>query len=58
LSELKRPGNPNSLEIENHISWDFAEAVNLPHSSQQEVINLYYLYILLLIIIINIFCLF
>ncbi|PKK55738.1 hypothetical protein RhiirC2_801631 [Rhizophagus irregularis] len=43
LSELKRSGNPNSLEIENHISWDFAEAVNLSHSSQQEVINLYYL---------------
>ncbi|CAB4378732.1 unnamed protein product [Rhizophagus irregularis] len=36
LSELKRSGNPNSLEIENHISWDFAEAVNLSHSSQQE----------------------
>ncbi|CAB4383124.1 unnamed protein product [Rhizophagus irregularis] len=31
-----RPGNPNSLEFENHISWDFAEGVHLPYSSQQE----------------------
>ncbi|CAB5382573.1 unnamed protein product [Rhizophagus irregularis] len=31
-----RSGNPNSLEFENHISWDFAEGVHLPYSSQQE----------------------
>jgi hypothetical protein len=32
-----RPGVPNSLDFENHISWDFAEAVQIPYSSQQEV---------------------
>jgi hypothetical protein len=32
-----RPGLPNSINIENHISWDFAEQVKLPYSSQQEV---------------------
>lgn len=37
LSKLLRPGKPNSLEFKNHISWDFAEAVHLPFSSQQEV---------------------
>uniref|UniRef100_U9TR14 DUF7869 domain-containing protein n=1 Tax=Rhizophagus irregularis (strain DAOM 181602 / DAOM 197198 / MUCL 43194) TaxID=747089 RepID=U9TR14_RHIID len=31
-----RPGVSNSLEFENHISWDFAEGVHLPYSSQQE----------------------
>ncbi|CAB4417947.1 unnamed protein product [Rhizophagus irregularis] len=31
-----RPGIPNSLDFENHISWDFAEAVQIPYSSQQE----------------------
>ncbi|CAB4376175.1 unnamed protein product [Rhizophagus irregularis] len=31
-----RSGNPNSLEFENHISWDFAEGAHLPYSSQQE----------------------
>ena len=32
-----RPGVPNSQDFENHISWDFAEAVQIPYSSQQEV---------------------
>jgi hypothetical protein len=32
-----RPGIPNSLDFENHMSWDFAEAVQIPFSSQQEV---------------------
>lgn len=29
----------NSLDIEIHISWDFAEQVHLPFSSQQVVIT-------------------
>lgn len=32
-----RPGISNSINIVNHISWDFAEQVKLPYSSQQEV---------------------
>lgn len=35
-SSLSRPGIPNLIEIENHISWDYAEAVHIPYSSQQE----------------------
>jgi len=34
---FSRPGKPNSIDIVNHISWDFAEQVKLPYSSQQEV---------------------
>ncbi|CAG8627172.1 23271_t:CDS:2 [Cetraspora pellucida] len=37
LSKLLRLVKPNSLELENHILWDFTEAVHLPFSSQQEV---------------------
>lgn len=40
LKEFKnasRPSIPNSQDFENHISWDFAEAVQIPYSSQQEV---------------------
>jgi hypothetical protein len=40
IEELIHSGVANSLEFENHISWDFAEAVHLPYSSQQEVIIL------------------
>ena len=37
-SELSRSNNePNSLDFENHISWDYAEQIKLPFSSQQEV---------------------
>jgi hypothetical protein len=32
-----RPGIPNSLDFENHMFWDFAKAVQIPFSSQQEV---------------------
>jgi hypothetical protein len=41
LKEFKntlRPGISNSRDFENHISWDFAEAVQIPYSSQQEVL--------------------
>jgi hypothetical protein len=31
---------PNSLEVTNHISWDFAEQIYLPQTTQQEVNNL------------------
>ncbi|CAG8829946.1 28436_t:CDS:2, partial [Gigaspora margarita] len=31
-----RPGKFNSLDIELHLSWDFAQQVHLPSSSQQE----------------------
>ncbi|CAB4381099.1 unnamed protein product [Rhizophagus irregularis] len=33
---FSRSGKPNSIDIVNHISWDFAEQVKLPYSSQQE----------------------
>ncbi|CAG8484835.1 11072_t:CDS:2, partial [Scutellospora calospora] len=33
---LIRPGKINSLDIELHLSWDFAQQVHLPSSSQQE----------------------
>lgn len=35
--EFLRPNEPNSLNFENHISWDYAEQVKIPFSSQQEV---------------------
>ncbi|KAF0412698.1 chaperonin: PROVISIONAL [Gigaspora margarita] len=31
------PGISNSIDITNHISWDFAESIQLPYSSQQEI---------------------
>ncbi|GES74104.1 hypothetical protein GLOIN_2v1777628 [Rhizophagus clarus] len=34
--EYLRPNNPNSFNFENHISWDYAEQVKIPFSSQQE----------------------
>ena len=34
---ITRPGKVNSLYIEVHLSWDFAQQVQLPSSSQQEV---------------------
>jgi len=37
FQNASRPGTPNSKDFENHISWDFAEAVQIPYSSQQEV---------------------
>ena len=41
-NQLKQIDSSNSLEFENHISWDFAEGVYLPYSSQQEVKFKYY----------------
>ncbi|CAG8830753.1 7323_t:CDS:1, partial [Gigaspora rosea] len=35
-TSLPRPGIPNTIDIENYISWDYAEAVHIPYSSQQE----------------------
>ena len=37
FQDAPRPSVPNSQDFENHISWDFAEAVQIPYSSQQEV---------------------
>lgn len=37
FSHFPRQNNPNSVDFENHISWDYAEQVKLPYSSQQEV---------------------
>jgi hypothetical protein len=37
FKNVSRPYIPNSQDFENHISWDFAEAVQIPYSSQQEV---------------------
>ena len=37
FKDASRPGTPNSQDFENHISWDFAEAVQIPYSSQQEI---------------------
>ncbi|PKK56012.1 hypothetical protein RhiirC2_800946 [Rhizophagus irregularis] len=34
---LLRPNEPNTLDFENHISWDYAEQIKIPYSSQQEV---------------------
>ncbi|RGB34582.1 hypothetical protein C1646_760374 [Rhizophagus diaphanus] len=34
--DFSRPNDPNSLEFENHISWDYAEQIKIPYSSQQE----------------------
>jgi len=34
---ILRPGISNSINLINHISWNFAEQVKLPYSSQQEV---------------------
>ncbi|RIB08973.1 hypothetical protein C2G38_2210123 [Gigaspora rosea] len=36
LTNLSRPGIPNLIDIENHVSWDFVENVHMPYSSQQE----------------------
>jgi hypothetical protein len=37
FTNILRSNEPNSLEFENHISWDYAEQIKLPYSSQQEV---------------------
>ncbi|CAG8667052.1 5034_t:CDS:2, partial [Ambispora leptoticha] len=34
--EYYKPGKINSLDIELYLSWDFAQQVHLPSSSQQE----------------------
>ncbi|CAG8845509.1 26802_t:CDS:2, partial [Gigaspora margarita] len=34
--EYYKPGKINSLDLELHLSWDFAQQVHLPSSSQQE----------------------
>ncbi|CAG8513255.1 13982_t:CDS:2 [Cetraspora pellucida] len=36
LTSFSRPGIPNSLYIETHISWDFAKNIQIPYFSQQE----------------------
>ncbi|CAG8480403.1 7057_t:CDS:2, partial [Scutellospora calospora] len=36
ISNLLRPRKPNSLDITIHLSWDYAQQIQLPHSSQQE----------------------
>ncbi|CAG8843875.1 28970_t:CDS:2, partial [Gigaspora margarita] len=36
LINLTRPGLHNSINTENHLSWDFAEGIQIPYSSQQE----------------------
>ncbi|PKY53653.1 hypothetical protein RhiirA4_547753 [Rhizophagus irregularis] len=33
---LLHPNEPNTLDFENHISWDYAEQIKIPYSSQQE----------------------
>ena len=58
LLTLKHPSISNSLEIENHISWNYAEGVHLPYSSQQEVsfiINYILIILIILIILLIIF---
>jgi hypothetical protein len=50
---LERPGVFNSLDIENHVSWDFAEGVHLPYSSQQEV-KIYFKFYIICMYCINI----
>ncbi|CAG8778835.1 6827_t:CDS:1, partial [Ambispora leptoticha] len=36
LTNFSRPEISNSINIENHVSWNFAENVQIPYSSQQE----------------------
>ncbi|KAF0552575.1 chaperonin: PROVISIONAL [Gigaspora margarita] len=36
INNLVCPGKPNSLDITIHISWDYAQQIQLPHLSQQE----------------------
>ncbi|CAG8460056.1 7064_t:CDS:2 [Cetraspora pellucida] len=36
FSNFSRSNEPNSLKVENHISWDYAEQIKIPYSSQQE----------------------
>ena len=39
INNLICPGKPNSLDITIHLSWDYAQQIQLPYSSQQEVNN-------------------
>ncbi|KAF0559581.1 chaperonin: PROVISIONAL [Gigaspora margarita] len=36
MNNLVCPGKPNSLDITIHLSWDYAQQIQLPYSSQQE----------------------
>jgi hypothetical protein len=49
FEKLNQDSNPirpaNSLDIKLHISWDFAEQVHIPYSSQQVVCILFFIYI-------------